>query len=425
MESSDEARLLKSILATTEYVLSQAWGGPVRLEARDHRASVPPLGTWQFPLNGHARPHSRVMRCTVMAAPGYVPATVIVKSFQECAWKELRGAYDPDDQQQGSTAWRFFNEWAGMQFVESLPCERLLAPRVYGGDRAAGLVVMEDLGEDGCLADLLFGADPVRAEAGLIEAAATVGQLHAASLGRAEEYRGLRASLGPYDWDFPWNRPQLLRQAIEELKRKFQDVYDSVEVPIPAGMEREWSTVLTLVEPGTLYAFSGDLAPDHHRYVDGRPRFIDFEDGKFQQPLFDAAVGRFVFPSSSLVNRLPVDVARKMEEAYRAELVKSCPKAEDDHWFHTTLVTTCGGFIVSQLATSGRPLADDLKEDRPWGLASMRQRRLLHLEALAAMTEEFGHLEVLGGLARALSARLRTLWEDVAELPLYPAFRGQ
>jgi Mn-containing catalase len=50
---------------------------------------------------------------------------------------------------------------------------------------------------------------------------------------------------------------------------------------------------------------------------------------------------------------------------------------------------------------------------------------MLHLDAFAAMTEEFGHLEVLGGLARALAARLRTLWQDVAELPLYPAFRGQ
>jgi hypothetical protein len=39
------------------------------------------------------------------------------------------------------------------------------------------------------------------------------------------------------------------------------------------------------------------------------------------------------------------------------------------------------------------------------------------------MTEEFGQLQVLGGVARALAARLRTLWPDVPELPLYPAFR--
>jgi hypothetical protein len=310
-----------------------------------------------------------------------------------------------------------------MQFVEGLPCERPLAPRLYGGDRAAGLVVMEDLGEGGCLADLLFGTDPGRAEAALVEAAATVGQLHAASLGRAEEYRDLRAALGPYDWDFPWNRPEELCQQVQEMKRRLQAACDSVEVPVPAGMEKEWLAVLTLAEPGSLFAFSADLGPDHYRYVDGRPRFIDFEDSKYQPALIDAAIGRFVFPSSYLVNRLPSEIAPRMEAAYRAELAKSCPDAEDDRWFNTTLVNAGGLFILSSL-TFNQPLADDLKEDRPWGHASMRQRRLLHLEAFAALTEEFGHLEVLGGLARALAARLRTNWEDVAELPLYPAFRG-
>jgi hypothetical protein len=251
------------MLTSAEQVLSAAWSGPVRLDARDPRGSS--LNGSEIRRDGSARAHSRVMRCSVLASPQPAPATVIVKSFQECAWKDWKGAYDPNDAQQGRTAWRFFNEWAWMQFVERLSCERPLGPRLYGGDRAAGLMVMEDLGEGGCLADLLFGADPVRAKAGLVEAAATLGQLHAASLGRAEEYR--------------------------------------------------WSLL------------------------------------------------------------------------------------------------------------SNRPMAEDLKEDRPWGHASMRQRRLLHLDAFATLTEEFRHLEVLGGLARALATRLRTLWEFVPELPLYPAFR--
>src|SRR5204863_6247074 len=124
MEQTDEARLLKSILTTAEQVLSQAWGSPVRLEARDPRGSS--LNGEKIRLDGSARAHSRLMRCSVVAGADHAPATVIVKSFQECAWKELRGAYDPENQQQGSTAWRFFNEWSGMQFLERLPCERPL-----------------------------------------------------------------------------------------------------------------------------------------------------------------------------------------------------------------------------------------------------------------------------------------------------------
>jgi hypothetical protein len=107
MEPSDEARLLKSMLTSAEQVMSEAWGGPVRLEARDPRGSS--MNGSVIRLDGSARAHSRLMRCSVVASPEPAPATVIVKCFQECAWKELRGAYDPEDQKQGGTAWRFFN----------------------------------------------------------------------------------------------------------------------------------------------------------------------------------------------------------------------------------------------------------------------------------------------------------------------------
>jgi hypothetical protein len=206
------------------------------------------------------------------------------------------------------------------------------------------------------------------------------------------------------------------------MKRLLQAACDSVQVPVPAGMDGEWSSVLTLAEPGSLFAFSADLGPDHYRYVDGHPRFIDFEDSKYDPALVAALIGRFVFPSSYLVNRLPPEMAPRMEAAYRAQLIKACPEAGDDRWFNTSLINAGGAFILWSLLRN-HPLAEELKEDRPWGHASMRQRRLLYLDAFAAMTEEFRHLEVLGGLARALASRLRTLWEPVPELPLYPAFR--
>jgi hypothetical protein len=101
MEPPDEAALLKSMLTSAEQVLSAAWSGPVRL-ARDPRGSS--LNGSEIRLDGSARAHSRVMRCSVLASPQPAPATVIVKSFQECAWKDWKGAYDPNDAQQGRTA---------------------------------------------------------------------------------------------------------------------------------------------------------------------------------------------------------------------------------------------------------------------------------------------------------------------------------
>src|SRR5437867_231680 len=82
-----------------------------------------------------------------------------------------------------------------------------------------------------------------------------------------------------------WNRREALRQHIQEMKGRLQAACDSVEVPIPADMDDEWSTVLTLAEPGSLFAFSADLGPDHYRYIDGRPRFIDFGASQYQPAL--------------------------------------------------------------------------------------------------------------------------------------------
>ena len=200
----------------------------------------------------------------------------------------------------------------------------------------------------------------------------------------------------------------------------------SVEVPVPAGMDDEWSTVLTLAEPGSLFAFSADLGPDHFRHVEGRPRFIDFEASKYQPAFCDAAIGWFVFPSSYLVNRLPPEIAPRMEAAYRAELVKACPEAGDDHWFNTTLVNAGGLFILKSLIFN-QPLAEDLKEDRQWGHASMRQRRLLHLDAFATMSRGVpppGGARRAGARAGVTAAHPLGVRAGAACLPRLPLWRG-
>jgi hypothetical protein len=80
--------------------------------------------------------------------------------------------------------------------VNSLPADPPLSGRIYGGDRTAGLIVLEDLGEGECLADLLQGHDRARLEAGLMTYAASLGELHASTIGREAECERRRAALG-------------------------------------------------------------------------------------------------------------------------------------------------------------------------------------------------------------------------------------
>src|SRR5688572_3129019 len=108
-------------LQTAERVLATAFAGRPRLELLTPLAAA----TWR----------NRVLRCRVLDAEPGVPDTVV--------FKQPRAGYDPD-----RAAWptlSLLNEWAGLQFLGSLGLAPPLAPRLYGGDRAAGLVVLEDL----------------------------------------------------------------------------------------------------------------------------------------------------------------------------------------------------------------------------------------------------------------------------------------
>src|SRR5437660_6905813 len=87
------------ILRAAENVLSQHFGGMVQLEKADA-------------LDGTIT-RSGVMRCGVLEAPGGAPETVILKRF----FAAEGSVYDPADGKHSSPAWRLFNEWAGLQFL--------------------------------------------------------------------------------------------------------------------------------------------------------------------------------------------------------------------------------------------------------------------------------------------------------------------
>ena len=109
-----------------------------------------------------------------------------------------------------------------------------------------------------------------------------------------------------------------------------------------------------------------------------------------------------------------------METAYRTELVKGCPEAQDDRTFETALVTACGFWLMSTLS---RHLGNAMEADRTWGIATMRQRVLARLEAFIATAETFDQLPALRGTASSLLEMLQAAWPETPPLPLYPSFQ--
>ncbi|MCI0660105.1 MAG: aminoglycoside phosphotransferase family protein [Acidobacteria bacterium] len=310
-------------------------------------------------------------------------------------------------------AWRLFNEWAGLQFLTETSDGASPTPRFYAGDRDQGLIALEDLGAGKRLDQLLLGNDPGAAETMLVALAATMGRMHALTIGKQAEFERIRGSLGPRNSgasDGDQNRLATMLQSMGQVA--------GVE-PV-AGIEEELRVVSeTLREPGPFLAYlHHDPCPDNCLIDDDGLKLIDFEFGGYGHALSDGIYGRIHFPTCWCVNRLAAQIPPRMEAAYRAELIKGCPEAADDERFYRAVVEVCAACVINSHH------AMTLLEDHHWGISTMRQRALLRFEIFWKMTEEYGYLESVGATLRMIADKLRARWPSEADaMPYYPAFR--
>lgn len=335
-------------------------------------------------------------------------ATVIIK-------KVVADAYNPDDICSWDTT-RFFSDWTGAEFLSAvLPVPR--SPLYYGGDRELGLFVLEDLGVHRSLVEPLLDGDAASAESALLAFSSCLGSVHAGTAGHSATFEALMRGRNAEARSFAppltglGERFHMLRAALEGLGITCRTDFLSEVALVSAAVET----------PGPFLSYvHGDPCPDNVFWNGSELRLIDFEFGGLGHALADAAYGRMMFPSCWCAHRVPTDLMVKMEAAYRTELVKGCPEAQDDRTFEHALTVVCGFWLLSSLS---RQLAGAIEADRTWGIATIRQRVLARLEAFIETAEEFHQLPAIRGTASTLLERLRTAWRDVVPLPVYPAFQ--
>lgn len=385
-------------IALTERILEASLGSVVRL------ATAPRL-------DGSDR--SYVFRLQLLEGPPHAPTSVIVK---RAAVRDDE-TYDPNAAAFPAPAWRLFNDWAGLQFLSHVAPSDPLAPRLYGGDPNAGLIVLEDLGTGETLDQVLLGGDAKMAEQGLVDLAALLGRMHALTIGRQSEFDRYRDMLGPRDKETEYYAYQWLATALHGAAK------DLAVTPAP-GVDDDLAVLIeTIKAPGPFLAYThGDPCPGNDVRVGSGLRLLDFEFGDFRHALTDGVYGRILFPTCWCSNRVPTSVVMQMESKYRAMLMRECPAARDDVLFSKAVVVGCAYWALTMY--SWNPVADLLAQDREWGIATIRQRVLARSEIFAQTAEEFGHLEAVGATLRAIAAKLRTLLPaEVESMPFYPAFR--
>lgn len=339
---------------------------------------------------------------------GGSPSSFIIK-------KVVVDTYDPADAASWDTR-RFFSDWVGAEFLSTaLPVPR--SPRFYGGDYAEGFFILEDLGEHRSLVEPLLEDDAASAERALLSFSACLGSLHAGTIGQSATFQGLLRAMSPHGATFA-RAVAGLGERVDQL----QACLDELGIRAGTGLSQELEAVITTIEnPGPFLSYvHGDPCPDNVFWNGKELRLIDFEFGGFGHALTDAAYGRMLFPSCWCANRLPSDLVTRAEAAYRSELVKGCPEAQEDRIFEAALTTACGFWLLSSL---GRHLAPAVEADQTWGIATMRQRLLARVEAFITTAEEFDQLPAVRTMASRLLEVLRSAWTEIPPLPLYPAFQ--
>jgi hypothetical protein len=287
----------------------------------------------------------------------------------------------------------------------------LAGPAVLAVSTQAPLVVMADLGEVPTLADVLLGSDPQAAEQGLLDWARGLGRLGAGSVRRRAELEHWRAR---YDKGFPgWEEEPWIAQNAA----KFARLAGEAGVAVPDGLAAELAAIGTA--GGEAYpAFTpGDTCPDNNLLTPDGLRLIDFEAACYQSVFLTAAYCRMPFATCWCVFELPADLARRAEEAYRAEVVAAYPALAQDAVWQAGMRQAVAVWTVDATV---RLLPRVLEADSPMHptrrpIASKRQV-LTHRWASASMLTEFPAL--VGTLARL---RERLAWPP-EPLPGYPAF---
>jgi hypothetical protein len=299
-----------------------------------------------------------------------------------------------------------------------------LGPRLLVASRAERLIVMTDLGSWPSLADVLLGDSADAAEEALLSWVRACGELAVATVGREPDLARLlpayrtRPAPGPAErWpsrrigEIPW-------------------LLASLSIPAPPGLSRELAEVASILDQPWYDVFSpGDICPDNNLLTTGGVRFVDYERAGFHPAFLDAAYLRMPFSTCWCVFRLPDGMAARAERVYRELVSEVHPElAGDDVWLPGVRLAVAAWsshamtYLLDRSLIADMSMIDDGRE-APTKRQLLRyrwQQLIAELESADGAAGE-PELPALGALARQLLARTEH-WQ-VAELPLYPAFR--
>lgn len=367
-----------ALRATT--VLQRTWKGIFHLE---HPTLVSDRG------------RNDVLRYRVQGT-ATLPQSVIVKRVQ-----------NPLDPIRGLT------EWASLAFLSQLADEHPVAPHFFGGDREHLLFVMEDLGEEGSLEQILHSHDSSRATSMLCTLARQMGRLHATTMGKEHRFERLCEDLSLA------RVPSRFQEAERWLAdcHKVEDWCRELSYRPPTGFEQVCLHIAeTFTRPGEFLALThGDPAPTNNQLRGSTVYLVDFEYAGYRHVLYDLTGWNILCP-------LPKACIDLMSHHLRTALLPACPAVGDDKIYQASWAMLSTYRAMALL--SWMPLRL-IKHNLPWADNwSRREAMMVALFRWEEATRGVPGLEIIAEMAAQLFRRCELLWPDieVESNPAWPAF---
>jgi hypothetical protein len=357
-----------------------------------------------------------VVRCEAVPVLPGGEKSVIVKRVTSVVFNQ------PDSSGESQ---RFLNEWACLEFLGALPGEPGYGPRLLGSDRSHSLLILEDLGQNRSVEDVLLGVERESARRALGGIGGLLGKMQSAAFGREEEFLAAQSRLG--------TESPRSDSTVDQRTRiqTFEQCLDAFSVRPALGFWDSLHRVETLIHDSDLFRtfIHADAGPHNFLIADQDVRLLDFEFGTFHHGMSDVVGARLGFPQADNAHSVPEQDARALEHAYRQEIVTVLPEAADDGIFNEALAAASAHWALNRWAGRWRTYFEtSMREpEKAASTESLADDRITRARAFTPYQSFIDTAQTLGlflPIAETLHSytlALKQTWPDLDTMPVYPA----
>ncbi len=241
-------------------------------------------------------------------------------------------------------------EVVAYQFTTSLSEDVRPGPVLLAHDLDRRILVLSDLGEGDTLADTLMSAKDEERLKVVRSLGTALGQMHAGTAGREQDYdRLLHRLLRQYP---DYAEHQALRD--ESLQRSIligRDILREAGLEAPEHFVSLAEHATSTLRSGSNRAFTPfDLSPDNI-VISQRVFFLDYEWAGFRNVGFDVACVIAGFPQFLFSRPISNEEADAFINAWVRQVVEVWPRFGDSDYLHELIVASLIGWALSSVTT--------------------------------------------------------------------------